>query len=317
MRSADGQLPLPLDYAPAVLRGHGYRDAHSYPLVSPDVGKVRRSYRQPPSAAWDYPRLELRTGNTHPVITIDCDGRVSVERVVEFILDEGRPPPNVVVLRKASGNVHAHYFLATPVHYGKQARQRPLLMLARVAEYLRAALAGDPNYRGVLTLNPCWEGPEFETFWLRCWPWELRELRAFIPAGWKRPRVATTGIGRNVDLFRWAVKEAHRPRVAEMLLQHGEACPTWLEIVATKNEETWARALPASEVRSIAHSAGRYSRLQYSRERFQEIQRVRARKPRPKRYEGSNEQRRPWALEGVSRATWYRRRTGETANHNR
>ena len=196
--------------------------------MSPDVGKVQRSYRQPPSAAWDYPRLELRTGNTYPVITIDCDGQVSVERVVEFILDAGRPPPNVVVLRKASGNVHAHYMLATPVHYGEQARQRPLLTLARVAEYLCEALAGDPRYRGVLTLNPCWRGPEFVTYWVHCRPWELRELQAAIPAGWRRPRVATTGIGRNVDLFRWAVKEAHRPRVAEMLRWHGDRDrPVW------------------------------------------------------------------------------------------
>ena len=319
MASADGQLPLPLEYAPEVLRDHGYRDAHTFPLVSPDVGKVRRSYRKPASVAWDYPRLELRTGNTYPGITIDCDGRVSVGRVVESILDEGRPRPNVVVLRKESGNVHAHYFLATPVHYGKQARQQPLSMLARVAEYLRAELAGDPNYRGVLTLNPCWAGPEFETFWVRCWPWELRELRAFIPEGWKRPRVATTGIGRNVDLFLWAVKEAHRPRVAEMLLQHGEDCPAWFEIVAAKNKATWGVwALPVNEVRSIARSAGRYSRRQYSQEHFRKIQQARARKPRPKRYEGSNEQLRPWAEEGVSRATWYRRRrAGETANHNR
>ena len=49
------QLELPLEYAPADLRDHGLRDAHTFPLVSPDVGKVRRSFRQPASAAWSFP----------------------------------------------------------------------------------------------------------------------------------------------------------------------------------------------------------------------------------------------------------------------
>ena len=79
------QLELALEYAPQELRDYGYRDAHTYPLVSPDVDKVRRAWRVPASLAWDYPRLELRTGSSYPLITVDCDGADSVGRLAEFI----------------------------------------------------------------------------------------------------------------------------------------------------------------------------------------------------------------------------------------
>lgn len=224
MASADGQLPLPLEYVPAMLRDHGYRDAHTYPLVSPDVGKVRRSYRRPPSVAWNFPRLELRTGNTYPGITIDCDGRVSVNRVVEYILDEGRPDAERG--RPSQGQrQRAHTFFS-----GDPCALR-----------FRNRLWIGPHYRGVLTLNPCWAGSEFETYWMRCWPWELRELRKFIPEGWKRPRVATTGIGRNVDLFLWAEGGA--------------------STASGRDAASGVWALPVSEVWSIARSSARYCRL--------------------------------------------------------
>ena len=42
-----GQLDLALECAPPELRRHGYRDALTFPLVSPDVDKVSRSWRVP------------------------------------------------------------------------------------------------------------------------------------------------------------------------------------------------------------------------------------------------------------------------------
>ena len=101
--------------------------------------------------------------------------------------------------------------LDTPVHRGDDARPRPLQALARVSEYLSVTLRADRGYNGVLTLNPAWPGPEYETSYLRAWPWELRELGEIIPDGWRIPAVPATAIGRNVALFKWAVKEAHRP----------------------------------------------------------------------------------------------------------
>ena len=51
---------LALDFAPAQVRSHGLRDAHTYPQVARRKGE---SFRVPASQAWGYPSLELRAGN--------------------------------------------------------------------------------------------------------------------------------------------------------------------------------------------------------------------------------------------------------------
>jgi hypothetical protein len=281
---APRQLELAIEYAPQRLRDHGYRDAHRYPLVSPDVGKVTRSYRVPAPQAWNHPRLEMRAGNSWPCLTVDCDGAESVKRLGEFVLDERLPEPNVIVQRRASGNVHATYMVDPPVHRPCDARvevhNAPLRLAGRVVEYLTAALGGDPGFPGVLTLNPEWAGPEFHTDYLRARPWTLRELNAAIPAGWRIPDRPLTAIGRNVALFRWAVKEAHRPRAAELIAAAGAPdCPAWLAIVQARHDGWYGRGglfgLPASEVRGIAMSAARYSIRQYSPARFRARQAAR------------------------------------------
>ena len=38
--------------------------------------------------------------------------------------------------------------------------------------------------------------------WLRPKAYTLDQLREYIPAGWRRPRIPRTDVGRNCDLFR-------------------------------------------------------------------------------------------------------------------
>ena len=61
---------LALDFAPAQVRSHGLRDAHTYPQVARRQGA---SFRVPASQAWGYPSLELRAGNSWPLMGFDCD----------------------------------------------------------------------------------------------------------------------------------------------------------------------------------------------------------------------------------------------------
>ena len=56
---------LALDFAPAQVRSHGLRDAHTYPQVAQRQGA---SFRVPASQAWGYPSLELRAGNSWPLM---------------------------------------------------------------------------------------------------------------------------------------------------------------------------------------------------------------------------------------------------------
>ena len=299
-----------------------------YPLVSPDTGKVTRSWRESPPQAWGRPRIELRAGNSWPCVTVDCDGAESVKRLGEFILDERLPTPNMIVQRRASGNIHATYMIDPAVHRPCDARldvrMKPLQLLGRVSEYLNEALLGDAGYSGVLTHNPEWPGPEFHTDYLREPPWTLAELNAAIPRAWRIPARPLTAIGRNVALFQWAVKEAHRPRSAEIIRAYGSPdCPDWLAIVRRRHNAWYGQrgglyGLPGREIDQVAISAARYSLRQYSPAIFSRRQAERGKAGgavrRADGSELSREVTRPWDADGVSRATWYRqrRRASET-----
>ena len=55
--TSQGELELGIDYAPAIVREHGLRDAHLQPLVAWRKGQ---SFRVHARKAWGYPSLELR-----------------------------------------------------------------------------------------------------------------------------------------------------------------------------------------------------------------------------------------------------------------
>ena len=117
--------------------------------------------------------------------------------------------------------------------------------------------------------NPEYPGPEFHTDYLRTEPWSLAELNKAIPRGWRISARPLTAIGRNVTLFLWAVKEAHRPRSAEIIRAHGaDNCPEWERIVRAKHDAWFGTGalfgLPDLEIRCVARSAARYSLRQYS-----------------------------------------------------
>ena len=145
---------LGLDFAPAQVRSHGLRDAHTYPLVAPRKGE---SFRVPASHAWVYPSLELRAGNSWPLMGFDCD---VPEKVLDalYVNHLGRPrpdaprlpQPNMIVQRFSNSHSHVSYFLAKPVHRGATAREAPLRLLARISEFYRQALGADPGYNGQL-----------------------------------------------------------------------------------------------------------------------------------------------------------------------
>ena len=169
------QIPLALDYAPPQVRKHGLRDAHWTPLAGWYRGGP--SFRTTAQLAWRFPLLELdRTANSYAAIGLDVDGRENVISFMDAVLNRRFPEPNFVVERHVSGNIQAHFCLATPIH--------------------RGPLATD---------GPC------RTIWGRREPDALAELTRIVPLGWKRPTVAVSVIGRNETLFRNLMRETGKP----------------------------------------------------------------------------------------------------------
>lgn len=87
-----------------------------------------------------------------------------------------------MVRRVESGNVHAHYMLAIPVHRGDDARVKPLQALARL-RVPGAAAPGRRGYNGVPTLNPAWQGPEFEDSLAE----RVARIEGTMSASWRLP----------------------------------------------------------------------------------------------------------------------------------
>ena len=316
------QLSLPLDYAPPLVRAHGLRDAHHRPLAS--WAKGTPSFRTFPVAAWQLPLLELdRTATSYAAIGLDIDGRDNVIAFVDAIEARRLPDPNFMVERTASGNVQAHYCLARPVHRGPEARDRPLQTLARAAEWLTEAAHADRGYNGVLSRNPmeavhqdprATDGP-VRTIWRRRQPYTLHELTNCIPFGWRRPAVVVSAIGRNVTVFRTLMRESGKPR-------------NWGRPVAglaAAVNDAIGRLFPdgpldAGELAGIVASVERYQARNLATGAAQaglsRIQAERGRRGGQKsgkvRRLGSIEEAAPWTAEGISRATWYRRRAQAT-----
>ena len=209
------ELDLGIDYAPKIVRDHGLRDAHTYPLVARRKGQ---SFRVHARQAWGYPSLELRAANSWPALTLDCDVPSAVVDALYWNHHGGDgpalPAPTVVVERRANSHCHASWFLKRPVHRGESARAAPLRKLARIGEYYREVLKADRGYAGVLTHNPLEEthGPgTFQTHWGRTCGYSLDELAEPIPKGWRLPASPSTEPGRNCALFRSLLKWAGSP----------------------------------------------------------------------------------------------------------
>ena len=244
------QPKLPgIDHAPAILRAHGLREAHTHPLVSSGrnaAGQFDRLRRVPAAQAWPWSEVEFRTPNSHPVIILDIDRGTAMEDLAGLALDERIPWPNWTTENTANGHVHAAWTLARPVLRGPKARRHPLALAARCSEYLACTLDADRGYSGPTAHNPTHD--RYRTSWPERTPYSLVDLARWIPKGWTLPQAPRTELGRNSRLFlagcQWAAA-AHR--LGRPVLDH------LMQLNAAEDPP-----LDYLELRGIARSVERY-----------------------------------------------------------
>ena len=228
------------------MRAHGYCDAHARPLASDNP--KRGSWRTTPAAAWQRRFLELNPANSVSVLTLDVD---SAERILDLLSPWGAvrplPGPNWTVVNPGTGHGHPSWCLGGPVHLNRASSLRPQLVIAKIAEYYRAAVEADEGYAGVLSRNP-YQRRGGRTYWGRMRPYTLEELGAVLPRGYRLMRQPCTAIGRNVGLFRALSRFAGS--------YHNRHAPLWP--VAETMNETFSTPLGRSELRSIVGSVSRY-----------------------------------------------------------
>ena len=265
-------------YIPPLVAQAGVSEIHQFPLVldadkQPVHDPTNHFYRVPADRAWaEYPRIELNPPNSIAAIILDIDKPATGRGWNEY-MPVPKPTPSWIVQAERTGKCHVGYALETPVHKNDASRLPPLQFAGIVADKLTRHLNADRGYHGPITRNLVTPGEGVFSHVFFIPPYTLKELDALLPRYSPSRRLEReSGIGRNVDLFRRTVSEAHQPQWQPIFASEGYG-PRWLAHVEYLNDEMHpSYPLPKSECRSIAKSAMRYAVRQFSHARFREIQ---------------------------------------------
>jgi hypothetical protein len=258
---------------------------------------------------------------TNDIVMSDWAGSVAWERA-------NLGMPNVCIGNPKNGNAHLLYGLDAPVATSDAARLAPMKYLAAIERAYLAAMepfGADAGYSGLMVKNPTHSA--WRTFWGRIALWSLDELADYVNLDRHRPKYASnrkmecTGVGRNVTLFnrlgpegKWSYEAVRKYR--------GKSFSEWLHAVLDKAQEMNGEfpgrpgPLPDSEVRGIAKSVAKWvwSHDEDAETKFVLRQQRKGLKGGTAsgiaRRVGSVTEAAPWQLDGISRATWYRRKSG-------
>lgn len=213
------------------------------------------------------------------------------------------PPPTIAVVNPANRHAHLYYGLVAPVSLSEASRQAPIRFASAIQSAFAAKLKADLGYGGLIAKNPF--HPDWTSIWVHHL-YELSELAEYVNLTKKLPRQESAGLGRNCTLFDqlrcWAYQWIRQWKSA------GATSSEWFRAVLSKAEglNVFTVTLPSSEVRATAKSVAKWTWQNITEEKFSEIQSARGRRGgRPKT---TTKHGNPWDEDGVSRATYYRKR---------
>ena len=205
------------------MRQHGYSDAHSYPLVSPEGKPAQPTlpfncFRTEPARAWGNQQVEFNPANSTVCLSFDVDNPNAHELIADLsVYRQVIPIPNWITIRIATGHAHVNVTLSTPVHRNPESRWKPIALLGLISEYLAYVLGADPSYNGCLTHNPVSRKRGFKTVWMRKPPYTLGALVGFVPDSFVVSAQPLTAIGRNIGLHRAGCKWKYRNQSEDVL----------------------------------------------------------------------------------------------------
>lgn len=243
--------------------------------------------------------------------------------------DNHAPPPQIIVSNPENGHAHLLYRLAEPVAMWGDAHHKPIAYMNAVYDALARKLGADLGYTRLICKNPSspkWnthapnDAPECYTLgeladWLELDDWNTTMRKM------KKADIANDEFyGRNVGLF-----HGIRHRCYALAEQYsGNALLSEIIALADDYNAMFDEPLPSNHVVNTARSIYRYcSSPRYkalkaqSDARFSERQARRGAKggAKSKRGASANSERtqKPWEKLGISRATYYRQKSKNTA----
>lgn len=231
--------------------------------------------------------------------------------------DANLPCPTLAVINPANAHAHLFYGLETPV-FNSPDRTRPLRYAAAIEAAMRAKLRADQSYGRLTAKNPL-----HESWKVLAWGklYDLAGLASHVDlTAVPKARKEAGGLGRNCRLFddlsslsyRWIAEYRATASLSQwqaFLLGQAE------KLNAANNS---SNPLHRSETRAIARSVAKWTWTRFdiaaSNARFSKLQAHRGRlggvASGVVRRAGSVTEAKPWEADGISRATWYRRKSG-------
>jgi hypothetical protein len=147
--------------------------------------------------------------------------------------------------------------------------------------------------------------------------YELGELAEWVdlPKHAPKRKPEEVGLGRNVTLFDWLRQYAYRQiRHYKGDVRNFVVWQAHLNNKALLRNGDFVIPLDGREVWHICKSVAKWTWRRFdlaaSDARFSALQAARGRASGEARRQGSISEAQPWLAEGISRATWYRRRSG-------
>ena len=224
--------------------------------------------------------------------------------------------PTWTAINEKNGHAHMAYGLRVPVLVGGLgAKDAPMRYLASIEALMRDKLGADQGYSGLMTKNPThgdWRvlrGPRLG-YDLADLAEAMPGIRQYIP---RKRQIDDVGVGRHVSLYdklRWWAYRAIRPH-------WGGGLGGWNAWLSECNSRAlvmncdFAVPLGGKEVWHLARSVAKFTWAKTTKEGFSAWQAVQGAKGGKAsgvvRKVNSVTEAAPWAMEGVSRATWYRR----------
>ena len=232
----------------------------------------------------------------------------------------GLPPPSWAAVNRENAHAHLVWGLSTPVLVDSpNLRQAPLRYLCAVETAFRERLQADQGYGGLITKNPA--NPLWRVLYGPKLAYELGELAEWVelPKYLPKGNPQEIGLGRNVAIFEWLRLYAYRHiRHYKHDVRNFVEWQSHLNNKALERNGDLQYPMSRSEVWHIAKSVSKWTWRHFdiaaSDAKFSALQSHRGQKggiaSGKARRRGSAEAASPWLVEGVSRATWYRRKSG-------
>ncbi len=216
------------------------------------------------------------------------------------------PYPNYICCNPSNDHAHLAWLLSKPVSFNGSSREKPREFFEAVRRGFTRRMGADFRYRGTLTKNPL--HPSWNSQIIHERPYELRELDSALTHEDKKftnPEKIELGLGRNTDIFNSIRHFAYRE--SGVIKKNGGTIEDLRVSVATAAEQMniqFENPLPYSEIRSTVKSVTNWTWSKYTGAGRSEANRKRV----MARWSKTQRIGTPWKEEGISKATYYRRK---------